>query len=178
MTAVDATPRPGEVAVRDSGAADMAAICAIYGHYVANTTASFEEEAPDLAEMTSRRADVLARGLPYLVAEGGGMVVGFAYAGPFRQRSAYRLTIEDSIYVAPGWVGRGIGRALLAALIERCRAAGYRQMIAMIGGSDNVASMAVHASQGFGREGVLKGVGLKFGRWIDLVIMHRPLRNG
>lgn len=161
--------------VRDAAEEDMAAVRAIYAYYVERTTASFEEVPPDIEEMRRRRADVIARGLPYLVADREGEILGFAYAGPFRTRSAYRHTIEDSIYIAPLVVGRGIGRALLGGLVERCTTLGYRQMIAVIGDSANYASIGVHRALGFNQEGVLRGVGLKFGRWIDVVIMHRPL---
>ncbi|MEO5375083.1 MAG: N-acetyltransferase family protein [Alphaproteobacteria bacterium] len=164
-----------ELFIRDATAADMAAVRRIYAHYVTTTAASFEEVPPDEAEMVRRHREVLDRGLPFLVAEWEGGVAGFAYAGPFRQRSAYRFTIEDSIYVAPDRLRRGIGGALLGALIKRCAALGYRQMIAVVGDSANAASISLHAGQGFRQEGVLRGVGLKFGRWYDVVIMHRGL---
>ncbi len=163
------------VTIRDATAADMAAVQAIYAHYVTRSAASFEEEPPTVGEMRHRFETNRQRGLPYLVAEADGEVVGYTYAGPFRTRSAYRYTIEDSIYVAPTVVGRGIGIALLRSLIERCTALGYRQMIGIIGDSANQASIALHRRLGFRQEGVLRGVGLKFGRWIDVVIMHRPL---
>jgi L-amino acid N-acyltransferase YncA len=170
--------RPGvplSVEIRDATDDDMAAVQAIYAFYVSRTAASFEEEIPSVEEMKARRASVTARGLPFLVAVEEGEVLGYTYAGPFRQRSAYRYTVEDSIYVAPFVVRRGIGRVLLAALIERCTGLGYRQMIAVIGDSANQSSIAVHRALGFGQEGVLRGVGLKFGRWVDVVIMHRAL---
>lgn len=168
---------PLSVVVRDATAADMAAVQAIYAFYVTRSAASFEEEPPTVEELLRRRAALLERGLPYLVAEEDGEVLGYCYAGPFRQRSAYRYTVENSIYVAPFVVRRGIGRVLLAALIERCAALGYRQMIAVIGDSANQGSIGLHRSLGFRQEGVLRGVGLKFGRWVDVVIMHRTL-NG
>lgn len=167
-------PQALPVVVRDATEEDMQAIQAIYAYYVTRTVASFEEVPPDLAEMKRRRAETLARGLPYLVAECDGEILGYTYAGPFRPRSAYRYTIEDSIYVAPMVVRRGIGRALLGNLIERCTALGYRQMIGMIGDT-NLASIRIHSGLGFRQEGILRGVGLKFGRWVDLVIMHRSL---
>jgi len=167
--------RPLAVTIRDATEEDMAQIQSIYAFYVTRTAASFEEVPPSVEEMQARRRAVLARGLPYLVAEEKGEVLGYTYAGPFRPRSAYRFTVEDSIYVAPFVVRRGIGRALLSALIERCTAMGYRQMIAVIGDSANGGSIALHRSQGFGQEGVLRGVGLKFDRWVDVVIMHRTL---
>ncbi|MBF0394107.1 MAG: N-acetyltransferase [Alphaproteobacteria bacterium] len=167
------TPLP--VALRDAVPDDMAAVQAIYAYYVTRTCASFEEEPPDLAEVTRRHAAIVARGLPYLVAEDQGEVLGYAYAGPFRPRSAYRYTVEDSIYVAPHVVRRGVGGLLLDGLVERCAALGIRQMIAVIGDSANAASISVHRRAGFNQEGVLRGVGLKFGRWIDVVIMHRTV---
>jgi L-amino acid N-acyltransferase YncA len=163
------------VTVRDATAADMAAVQAIYSFYVTRTCSSFEEVTPTVAEMEQRLAKTRERGLPYLVAETDGEVVGYSYAGPFRFRSAYRYTIEDSIYVAPSVTRRGVGAALLGALIERCTELGYRQMIGVIGDSANQASISLHRSLGFRQEGVLRGVGLKFGRWVDVVIMHRPL---
>ena len=167
------TPLP--VTLRDAQPGDMAAIQAIYAYYVTKSGASFEEEPPTIAEMAARRERTLSLGLPYLVAECDGEILGYTYAGPFRFRSAYRYTIEDSIYVAPGIVRRGVGSTLLSGLVERCTALGYRQMIAIIGDSANQASIAVHRKVGFRQEGVLRGVGLKFGRWLDVVIMHRPL---
>ena len=161
--------------VRDALEDDMEAIQAIYAYYVTHFCATFEETPPSVNEMKARRAKTLARGLPYLVAELDGEVLGYTYAGPFRPRSAYRYTIEDSIYVAPMVARRGIGSALLGTLVERCTALGYRQMIGIIGDSANQASIGVHRKIGFRQEGVLRGVGLKFGRWIDVVIMHRPL---
>lgn len=166
---------PLSVTVREAAAADMAQIQAIYSFYVTRTAASFEEEPPSVDEMEGRRAQIVARGLPYLVAEEQGEVLGYTYAAPFRSRSAYRFTVEDSIYVAPFVARRGIGRVLMAALIERCTALGYRQMIGVIGDSANQGSIALHRALGFRQEGVLRGVGLKFGRWVDVVIMHRAL---
>ncbi len=168
---------PLPVTVRDATAEDMAAVQAIYSFYVTKSCASFEEVPPSVAEMQARRARTLERGLPYLVAETDGEILGYTYAGPFRFRSAYRYTIEDSIYVAPGVARRGIGGALLGDLIERCTALGYRQMIGVIGDSANLGSISLHRKMGFRQEGVLRGIGLKFGRWIDAVIMHRPLGN-
>lgn len=167
------TPLP--ILVRDATEQDMAEIQAIYAFYVTRTAASFEEEPPSPEEMDRRRAEVLRRGLPYLVAVDDGEVVGYTYAGPWRPRSAYRYTVEDSIYVAPFVQRRGVGRALLGALIERCCQLGYRRMVAVIGDSANQSSIALHRAMGFRQEGVLRGVGLKFGRWVDVVIMHRVL---
>lgn len=171
MNRLDTLP----VVVREAREDDIAAVQAIYAWYVARTAASFEEDSPDVAEMIRRWRDVTGRGLPYLVADCDGEILGYAYAGPWRTRSAYRFTIEDSIYVAPMTVRRGIGRALLGALIDRCAGLGYRQMIAVIGDSANLSSIGLHRSLGFRQEGILRGVGLKFGRWVDVVIMHRPL---
>jgi L-amino acid N-acyltransferase YncA len=163
------------ITIRDARPDDMAAVQAIYGYYVTKTSASFEEAPPSVEEMQARLAKTRERGLPYLVAETQGEVVGFTYAGPFRFRTAYRYTIEDSIYVAPSVTRRGVGSALLGALVERCTELGYRQMIGVIGDSANHGSISLHRSLGFRQEGVLRGVGLKFGRWVDVVIMHRPL---
>lgn len=166
---------PLSVMVRDATEADMAQVHAIYTFYVTRTAASFEEEPPSVEEMVRRRAAILERGMPYLVAEDHGEVVGYTYAGPWRPRSAYRYTLEDSIYVAPFVQRRGVGRALLGGLIERCTEMGYRRMIAVIGDSANQSSIALHRAMGFRQEGVLRGVGLKFGRWVDVVMMHRVL---
>lgn len=169
----------GSVRIRDAADADMAAICTIYAHHVTNGFGSFEETPPDMAEMVRRRLDVLARGLPYLVAvDRDERVLGFSYAAPYRLRTAYRYTLEDSIYVAPDATGRGVGAQLLKVLIVRATALGYRQMIAVIGGSENRASMRVHSSQGFQKVAVLRGIGFKLGRWIDSVLMQRTLGPG
>lgn len=161
--------------LRDAVAADMAAVHQIYAHHVREGLGSFEEVPPDQAEMERRWAALVARKLPFLVAELDGDVAGYAYAAPYRERKAYRFTIEDSIYVSPQALGRGIGRALLSALIERCTALGYRQMVAVIGGSENSASITVHRSLGFLDAGALKAVGWKFDAWVDTVFMQRPL---
>ncbi len=166
------------VVVRDARPEDMETIQAIYSYYVTRSCASFEEVPPTVAEMESRRAAIAAKGLPYLVADSDGEVLGYTYAGPFRPRSAYRYTVEDSIYVSPMVQGRGLGRALLGGLIERCTELGLKQMIAVIGDSANTASINVHRAMGFRQEGVLRGVGWKFNRWVDVVIMHRPLTEG
>ena len=167
------------VAVRDARSTDMAAIAAIYGHHVRTGFGSFEEEAPGPEELERRRGEILAKGLPYLVAEGsGGAVLGYAYASPYRTRSAYRFTVENSIYVAPARTRGGIGRALIAALILRCTALGYRHMIAVIGDTGNEASIGLHRAMGFERAGLLRAVGYKRGRWIDCVLMQRTLGEG
>ena len=168
-------PGPIPVVIRDATEEDMIAVRAIYAFYVERTAHSFEEVPPTVNEMRRRRADTIAHGLPYLVAEEDGEILGYSYARHFRERSAYRYTIEDSIYVAPFVTGRGIGKALVAGLVERCEALGYRQMIAVIGDSANAGSIGLHRSLGFRQEGVLRGVGFKFGRWVDVVIMHRTL---
>jgi phosphinothricin acetyltransferase len=164
--------------IRASRSEDMPAITAIYAHHVLHGLASFELSPPDLDEMTRRRADVLARGLPHLVAEVGEQLAGYAYAAPYRERPAYRHVLEDSVYIHPDYIGRGIGRALLDALIEACTGAGYRQLIAVIGDSGNVASIGLHAACGFARTGLLPSVGFKFGRWVDTVFMQKALGEG
>lgn len=167
-----------KAAIRDADIADIAAVQAIYAHHVLNGLASYEEVAPATSEMRARYEGVRARGLPYFVAIAGGEIVGYGYCTPFRPRSAYRFCVENSVYVKAGVHRRGAGKALLAALIERCTALGYRQMIAVIGDSANIASIELHASQGFVRAGLLRSTGYKFGRWVDTVLMQRPLGDG
>jgi phosphinothricin acetyltransferase len=161
--------------IRLAAPRDLEAIAAIYAHHVRHGTSSFELEPPDEAEIDRRRREVLARGLPYLAAEVEGRVAGFAYAGLYRPRRAYRYTVEDSIYLHPDFVRRGIGRALLGRVIEECAGLGYRQMIAVIGDSANAASIGLHESLGFRTVGVLQAVGYKFDRWVDSVLMQRAL---
>ncbi|HET9068895.1 MAG TPA: GNAT family N-acetyltransferase [Amaricoccus sp.] len=163
---------------RISTEADLPGIARIYGHHVERGLASFEEVPPDAAEMERRRAAILGLGLPHLVAEAGGEIVGFAYAGPYRPRSAYRFTVEDSVYVDAGATGRGVGGLLLAALIRDCEARGARQMLAVIGDSGNLGSIRLHARAGFRHAGTLEAVGFKHGRWVDCVLMQRPLGEG
>ncbi|MGQ0665007.1 MAG: GNAT family N-acetyltransferase [Pseudomonadota bacterium] len=177
MTGRPAASAPA-VAVRDSTAADLPEIQAIYAHHVEIGLGSFEEVAPDVAAMMRRREDLLRRGLPYLVAAGADAVLGYAYAGPYRTRSAYRYTVEDSVYVGPWAQGRRIGRLLLAELIARCSSLGYRQMVAVIGDSANLSSIRLHARQGFAEVGRLPAVGFKFGRWVDSIVMQRALGEG
>ena len=157
---------------------DIAAIHAIYSHHVLKGLATFEEEPPSHEELRRRYEENTGRGLPYLVADFGGSVAGYGYCALYRTRSAYRYALEDSVYVRTDAQGRGVGRALLAQLIERCGALGYRQLIAVIGDSGHEASIGLHANQGFLRVGTLRSVGFKFGRWVDSVIMQRPLGPG
>jgi phosphinothricin acetyltransferase len=164
--------------VRPGRENDLPAITRIYAHHVLHGLASFEEIPPDEAELAVRRRDVLGHGLPYLAAEQNGEVVGYCYAAPYRARSAYRFTIEDSVYIDAARVGQGIGRALLARLIELCEPGPWRQMIAVIGDSDNHASIGVHKAEGFHIIGTHPAVGFKFGRWIDSVLMQRELGDG
>ena len=166
------------VSIRDAADGDLARIQQIYAHHVLHGTASFELEPPTPDQMRDRRADVLARGMPYLVAEVDGVVRGYAYVTPYRPRPAYRHTVEDSVYVETGWGGRGIGNLLLASLVERCTAAGWRQMLAVVGDSRNGASLALHARQGFHPVGTLRSVGFKHGEWRDTVLMQRELGDG
>lgn len=167
-----------EPILRDARESDMPAVQAIYAHHVIHGTASFELEPPTLEQMLQRRADICANGLPYLVAERDGEVVGYAYATPYRPRPAYRFTVEDSVYVREGMAGFGIGHALLAAVIQHCTASGRRQMVAIIGNSENSASIRLHTRLGFRQVGVFESVGFKHGRWLDTVIMQRELGEG
>lgn len=163
------------LAVREAGPDDAAAIAAIYAPAVLHGTASYEEEPPDAAEMARRLAEVQAKGLPWLVAVEGERVLGYAYASPFRTRPAYRFTIENSVYVAEGAQGRGVGRLLMLALLERCRALGFRKVVAVIGDRRNEGSVRLHRALGFTQAGVLPGIGVKFGQELDLVLMVRDL---
>jgi L-amino acid N-acyltransferase YncA len=156
----------------------LPAVHSIYAHHVLHGVASFEETPPSLEEIERRYRDVVERRLPYLVAELDGVVAGYGYCGLYRTRSAYRYALEDSLYVRPDMLGRGVGAALLNELIRRCEALGYRQLVAVIGDSANVASINLHAACGFLRVGTLRSVGFKFGRWLDSVIMQRPLGRG
>lgn len=168
----------GAPLIRPSRDEDVAAITAIYGHHVLHGVASFEEVPPVVEEMARRRSVILAQGLPYLVAERDGCVIGYCYASMFRPRSGYRFTLEDSIYVDAAEVGRGVGRALMEPLLARCAALGYRQMVAVIGGQETIGSIRLHERLGFAHCGVLPAVGFKFGRWIDIVMMQRALGPG
>ena len=164
--------------IRPALDADLLAIQAIYAHHVLTGLATFEINPPGVEEIARRRSDILGRGLPYLVAEIDGAVAGYAYAGAYRPRPAYQYTVEDSVYIHPGHQRRGLGRMLLTELISRCQAADRRQMIAVIGDSANAASIKLHEAMGFRHVGVLEGVGFKFGRWVDTVLMQRTLNSG
>jgi phosphinothricin acetyltransferase len=166
------------VLVRPAVADDLPAVQAIYAHHVVRGLASFEEQPPGTEEMRRRHAEVTGQGLPWLVADFGGVVAGYGYCAPYRTRSAYRYALEDSVYVREDSHGRGVGAALLEALLERCTALGYRQMVAVIGDSRHAASINLHAACGFVRVGTLRSVGFKFGRWVDSVLMQRPLGVG
>lgn len=164
--------------VRPSTAADLPAVTRIYGHLVLHGTGTFELEAPDEAEMARRRDDVLGKGLPWLVAERDGQLLGYAYANHFRPRRAYRFCLEDSIYLDPAAQGKGLGRILLAELLAQCEARGARQMLAVIGDSANAGSIGVHHACGFEAAGLFKSAGWKFDRWLDVVLMQRRLGQG
>lgn len=166
------------ILVRPAAAHDLAAIAAIYGQAVRDGTASFELEVPDRAEMQRRYDELTGAGYPYVVAEQGGAVLGYAYAGLYRARPAYRWTVEDSVYVDAAAQGRGIGRALLNRLIAESEARGFRQMIAVIGDTANIGSIGLHRAAGFQMVGTLENVGHKFGRWLDSVLMQRALGVG
>jgi len=164
--------------VRPAAAQDLPAIQSIYAHHVLHGLASFEEVPPPLEEMRRRFEDILAQGLPYLAAEEKGEVLGYGYCTLYRTRSAYRYTLEDSIYVKNGQQGKGIGKAILRELIRICTAKNFRQIIAVIGDSANAGSIKLHASLGFVRAGLLRSSGYKFGRWVDSVYMQLPLGEG
>ena len=164
--------------IRSSHGGDIAAITAIYAHHVLHGTGTFETEPPPATDMAARRADVLAKGLPYLVAEQDGQVLGFAYCNWFKPRPAYRFSAEDSIYVAEAARGLGLGRQLLDALCTAAEAAGVRKLLAVIGDSANAGSIRVHQAAGFTHIGVMRSVGWKFGAWRDVVLMEKPLGAG
>ena len=166
------------IPIRPAQPRDLAAITRIYDHAVRHGTASFEIEPPDEREMARRYEALRAGGYPYLVAELDGAIVGYAYAGPYRARAAYRWSVEDTIYVAQSSQRRGIGRALLERLIADAEAGGFRQMIAVIGDSANASSIELHRAAGFRMVGTFDNVGFKFGRWLDSVLMQRPLGTG
>jgi phosphinothricin acetyltransferase len=164
--------------IRPATPADLPAITAIYEHAVRTGTATFELDPPDLAEMTRRYEVLVTGGFPYLAAISDGVVAGYAYAGPYRARPAYRFTVENSVYLDPAAQGKRIGTQLMQALIAESEGRGYRLMVAVIGDSANLASIGVHARTGFQMVGTLQNVGLKFGRWLDTVLMQRPLGEG
>ena len=169
------TPMP---LIRPSRDEDLPAIAAIYAHHVLHGTGTFETEAPSASDMAARRADVLAKGLPYLVAEQDGVIAGFAYGNWFKPRPAYRYSVEDSIYLAPDLHRKGLGRALLAELLARCEAVGIRKVMAIVGDSDNAGSVGVHRCVGFTTVGTINACGWKFGAWRDIVIMQKTLGLG
>ena len=166
------------LSIRSSRDADLPAITAIYAHHVLHSTGTFETEAPTAADMTARRADVLEKGLPYLVAEHDGKINGFAYGNWFKPRPAYEYSVEDSIYVAPDLQGKGIGRALLTELLVRCEAADIRKVMAIVGDSANTASVGVHLALGFKQVGIIESCGWKFGAWRDIVILQKTIGLG
>ncbi len=167
-----------ELIVRASTEADVARCAAIYGHHVLYGTASFELEPPGIEEMRKRRAAVLDLGLPHLVAERDGQVMGYAYASNWRPRPAYRFSVEESIYIDKDAVGQGVGKVLLPVLIDQCTRLGKRQMVAVIGDSAQTPSIRLHAACGFEMVGTLQSIGFKFGRWLDSVLMQRELGAG
>ena len=164
--------------IRPSRDEDVPAMTAIYAASVASETASWEYDSPDAKEFARRRADILAKGYPYFAAELDGQVVGYSYASAFRARLGYRFVVEDSVYVLPEMKGRGIGRNLLMTLIDACALRGYRQMIAVIGDSANAGSIRLHEACGFENAALFKGIGFKFGRWLDSMQMQRALGEG
>ena len=176
MSSIDG--RRAAVVVSDATEADMGAVQSIYTHHVLHGLATFEEVPPSVDEMQERRRAVLAAGLPYLVARVDGDIVGYAYATSFRPRPAYRHTIEDSVYVRDGLAARGVGTVLLTELVRRCSAGPWRQMLAVIGNSENQGSIRLHQRLGFSDAGVQKAVGFKLGRWVDTVTMQLPLGPG
>ena len=169
MTAID---------IRPASAADITAIARIYAEAVKHGTASFELHPPSEAEMARRQQILLAKNYPYVVAERAGVIAGYAYAGPYRERRAYDWCVEDSIYIAPEFHRQGIGRQLLERLVKDSEARGFRQMLAVIGDTANTASTAVHAAAGFRLIGTFQSIGYKHGRWLDTVLMQRALGNG
>lgn len=164
--------------LRAATEADADALAEIYGHHVLHGFGTFEIVPPSPAEMERRRAAIAAHDLPYVVAELGRRVLGYAYASPFRPRPGYRFTVEDSVYVAPDAIGRGVGRLMLARVLDQCAAMGLRQVVAVIGDSGNAASIGLHRAMGFEDAGVLRDVGHKHGRWVDIVMMQKPLNGG
>ena len=164
--------------IRAATSDDTAALAAIYGHHVLHGFGTFELEPPGTAWMENRRREIQGYGLPFMVAERDGRVMGYAYAGPFRPRPGYRFTVEDSVYVAPDAVGQGVGRAMLSSVVDACEACGIRQIVAVIGDSGNAASIGLHRSLGFVDAGIGRSLGFKHGRWVDIVWMQKSLNGG
>jgi L-amino acid N-acyltransferase YncA len=164
--------------IRRAEIPDMPAVTAIYAHHVLHSTATFEVEPPTLEEMSRRRGEVIALGFPYLVAEESGDILGYAYVRPFHARAAFGNTVENAVYIRPDSVRRGLGKLLMQELIQICQAIGLRQMIAVIGGSDNIASIALHQFLGFRVAGQLKSVGFKHNQWLDTIYLQLPLGPG
>ncbi|MFI5408123.1 GNAT family N-acetyltransferase [Kaistia sp. UC242_56] len=172
------SPLPDDLYIRPACVNDLKAITGIYSHWVRFGTASFELDPPDEAEMRRRHEVLVDSDHPYLVAEGGGEILGYAYAGPYRPRPGYRFTVEDSIYLEPKAQGLGVGKRLLTELIAAATVAGFRQMVGVIGDSSHQASIRLHAAQGFRLVGIFENVGWKHGRWLDSVLMQRALGDG
>ncbi|MHB1248353.1 MAG: GNAT family N-acetyltransferase [Polaromonas sp.] len=164
--------------IRPSRDEDISALTAIYAHHVLHGTGTFETAPPSVADMTARRADVLSKGLPYLIAEHNGKIAGFAYCNWFKPRPAYRYSVEDSIYLGPDLHRKGLGRALLAEMLARCEAVGIRKVMAIIGDSANAGSIGVHRALGFTQVGIIASCGWKFGAWRDIVIMEKTIGAG
>ncbi|MDQ2106686.1 GNAT family N-acetyltransferase [Azospirillum isscasi] len=172
------TSAPSAPTVRDARIEDVPAFQRIYAHHVLHGVGTFEEQPPDAAELEARFRALTGAGLPWLVAERDGEILGYAYGSAYHVRSAYRFTVQDSVYIAEEARGQGLGRLLLQALIDRCAAQGYRQMVALVGGSENAGSIGLHTALGFRTCGVVEAVGLKFGRWLDVVMMQKDLGAG
>ena len=172
------TSAPSAPIVRAARIGDVPAFQRIYEHHVLHGVGTFEEEPPDVAELEARFRAITGAGLPWLVAERDGEILGYAYGSAYHVRSAYRFTIQDSVYIAEEARGRGLGRLLLQALIDRCTDRGYRQMVALVGGSENAGSIGLHTALGFRTCGVVEAAGLKFGRWLDVVMMQKELGAG
>lgn len=177
MASTRTTPS-AKFCIRPAESGDLAAVTEIYAHHVLNGLASFEETPPDEAEIARRFRTIRDKALPYLVAERGGTILSYAYAGPYRPRPAYRHTVENSVYIRPGEERQGLGKALLEALFAACETCGLRQMVAVIGDSGHDASIGLHEALGFRVVGTLDAVGFKHGRWVDSVLMQRPLGPG
>lgn len=171
-------PRSPNPIIRPCDEHDVEAVTEIYRHHVLHSPATFEIEPPGCDEMARRRREIVGTGFPYLVATRGREIVGYAYAGPYRPRPAYRSTVENSVYIRPGCERQGVGRILLRALLSECESRGFRQVVAVIGDSANLASIGLHEQHGFRMVGTLQSVGFKFGRWLDSVLMQRDLGAG